>query len=131
MEAWEHDTHHHQPVDSKFVEGLSKTEVVEAEEDGPEEANADHREEPVLAVHVGGGGAHDAEEREDLNIAVQWIGWLYSFPIEGDKSPITTAIFKLFMLVFEREKDHVIKVFDIASFPFPAFMACNKQSFLH
>ena len=43
------------------------TEVVEAEEDGPKETNADHREEPVLAVHVGGGGAHDAEEGEDLN----------------------------------------------------------------
>lgn len=62
-----HDTYHHQPVDSEFVEGLSKAEVVEAEEDGPEEADADHREEPVLAVHVGGGGAHDAEEGEDLN----------------------------------------------------------------
>merc|ERR1711911_571810 len=56
---------HHQPVDSEFVEGLSKTEVVEAEEDGPKETNADPREEPVLAVHVGGGGAHDAEESED------------------------------------------------------------------
>lgn len=64
------DTYHHQPVDSEFVEGLSKTEVVEAEEDRPEEADADHSEEPVLAVHIGGGRAHDAEESKDLNIAV-------------------------------------------------------------
>merc|ERR1711936_497133 len=47
---------HHQPVDSEFVEGLSETEVVEAEEDGAEEADDDHCEEPVLTVHIGGGG---------------------------------------------------------------------------
>ena len=59
-------TYHHQPVDSEFVEGLSETEVVEAEEDGAEEADDDHCEEPVLTVHIGGGRAHDAEEGENL-----------------------------------------------------------------
>ena len=59
-------TYHHQPVDTEFVEGLSETEVVEAEEDGAEEADDDHCEEPVLTVHIGRGGAHDAEEGENL-----------------------------------------------------------------
>ena len=87
-----HDTYHHQPVDSEFVEGLSKAEVVEAEEDGPEEADADHREEPVLAVHVGGGGAHDAEEGEDLNT-----GRLLKVSLmEKGLSRMTSAVLNMF-----------------------------------
>ena len=60
------DTDHHEPVDLEFVERLGQAEVVDAEEDGAEEADHHHGQEPVLAVGVGGGAAHDAEERQNL-----------------------------------------------------------------
>ena len=59
-------TYHHQPVDLKLIERLSKTEVVETKEDGTKEADDDHSEEPVLAVIVCRGGANDAEKCQHL-----------------------------------------------------------------
>ena len=61
-------TYHHQPVDLELVEGLGQTEVVEGEEEGPEETDHHHRQEPVLAVRVGRGAADDAEKCQDLEI---------------------------------------------------------------
>ena len=61
-------TYHHQPVDLELVEGLGQTEVVEGEEEGAEEADHHHRQEPVLAVGVGRGTADDAEKCQDLEI---------------------------------------------------------------
>ena len=59
---------HHQPVDLELAEGLGQTEVVEGEEDGPDEADDDHGEEPVLAVVVCWGAADDAEKCQDLKV---------------------------------------------------------------
>ena len=59
---------HHQPVDLELAERLGQTEVVEGEEDGPDEANDDHGEEPVLAVVVCWGTADDAEKCQDLKV---------------------------------------------------------------
>ena len=61
-------TYHHQPVDLELVEGLGQTEVVEGEEEGAEEADHHHRQEPVLAVGVGRGTADDAEKCQDLEL---------------------------------------------------------------
>ena len=61
-------TYHHQPVDLELVEGLGQTEVVEGEEDGAQQADHHHGQEPVLTVRVGRGAADDAEKCQDLEI---------------------------------------------------------------
>ena len=59
---------HHQPVELELAERLGQTEVVQGEEDGPDEADYHNGQEPVLAVLVCRGAADDAEKCQDLKI---------------------------------------------------------------